>query len=130
MGRAGVPLGQMGPGGSMGQGMRSGPAAVDGMRGGGRGLGPGPGALADRLERELSLTAVQKEKVVALLEKRRSKLDGIRTEMTERMQKEQTDLRAEIRALLEPAQQKRFDEVVATSPGLGAGGPGGPRRGR
>ena len=42
------------------------------------------------------------------------------------MQKEQADLRAEIRALLDEKQQKRFDEVVATSPGLGGrrGAPG------
>jgi hypothetical protein len=128
-GRAGGPLSQAGPGGRMGQGMGFGAVPADGMRGGGRGLGPGPGALADRLERELSLTAAQKAKVVALLEQRRSKLDGIRTEMAGRMQKEQADLRGEIRALLDPAQQKRFDEVVATSPGLGTmppGGPGGP----
>ncbi len=44
--------------------------------------------------------------------------------MQDQMQKEQADLRAEIRALLDEKQQKRFDEVVATSPGLGGRPPG------
>jgi hypothetical protein len=65
----------------------------------------------------------------AILTRRRAKLDEIRGEMQGRMEKEQVDLRAEIRALLDAQQQKRFDEVVATAPGLG-GRPPGMRRGR
>jgi hypothetical protein len=118
------PGGRVGPGGT-----RLGPVPADGGRGGGRGMRPE--ALADRLAAELQLTPAQKEKVGAILARRRTALDGMRTEMAERMQKEQADLRAEIRALLDEKQQKRFDGVVATSPGLG-GRPAGPgmRRGR
>jgi hypothetical protein len=112
--------------GRMGPGMRQGPFGADGARGGGRGLGPE--ALADRLARDLELTSAQKEKVAAVLVRRRAKLDEIRGEMSGRMQKEQADVRAEIRALLDEKQQKRFDEVVAISPGLG-GWPGGPGMG-
>jgi hypothetical protein len=129
-----VPGWMAGPGGRMGPGgMRQGPMTQDGGRGAGRGMRPE--ALADRLTAELQLTAAQKEKVGAILTRRRTALDGMRTELSERMQKEQAELRAEIRALLDEKQQKRFDEVVATSPGLGGrpAGPGpgpGMRRGR
>jgi hypothetical protein len=126
-GRLGWSGGQVPPNaGWMGPGSRPGP---DGARGGGRGMPPE--ALADRLERELKLTAVQKEKVIAILARRRTKLEGIRGEMQDRMQKEQADLRAEIRSVLDAQQQKQFDQVATTAPGLGAR-PAGPgmRRGR
>ena len=103
-----------------------GPGAIgpDGGRGGARGLRPV--ALADRLATELQLTPAQKEKVSAILLRRQTRLDAVRTDLQDQMQKEQADLRAEIRALLDEKQQKRFDEVVATSPGLGGrrGAPG------
>jgi hypothetical protein len=133
--RAGGPMqgmaGRLGPGprpGAMAPGgLVPGAMGPDGARAGGRGLRPE--ALADRLAAELQLTPAQKEKVSAILVRRRTKLDEVRNEMQDRMQKEQEDLRAEIRALLDEKQQKRFDEVVATSPGLGGRRPG-MRRGR
>jgi len=119
-------IGRMGPGMGPG-GMRGGAISPEAGRGGmGR-----PGQLTDRLGGELGLTAAQKEQVAAILGRRRARLDEIRTEMQGRMQKEQADLRAEIRALLDEKQQKRFDEVVATAPGLGGGPPrSGMRRGQ
>jgi len=106
---------------------------------GSRSMGPGPGraqmlgpgGLLERLARELGLTAAQKEQVGAILSRRRARLEEVRAEMQGRMQKEQSDLRAEIRQVLDEKQQKRFDEVMANAPGLGGGDSGqrGMRRG-
>ena len=122
--------GRPGPGmrpGPMGPGMGPGAMGPDGGRAGGR--APRPEALADRLAEQLQLTPAVKDKVLAILSRRRTKLDEVRKEMQDRMEREQADLRAEgIRTLLDDKQQKRFDELVATSPGLG-GRPPGARRG-
>jgi hypothetical protein len=112
--------GRMGPGGMRGDAM--GP-------GGGRGAMGRPGALVDRLTRELDLTAAQKTQVDAILSRRRTRLDEIRNDAQSRMQKEQVDLRSEVRGVLDVKQQKRFDDVMANAPGLGGQGPG-MRRGR
>jgi len=108
-----------------------------GMRSRSMGPGPGraqmlgPGGLPERLARELGLTAAQKEQVGAILGRRRARLEEVRAEMQGRMQKEQSDLRAEIRQVLDEKQQKRFDEVMANAQGLGGGDSGqrGMRRG-
>ena len=106
-----------------------------GMRQGPAGQAPGPGAmrpgLEDRLALQLDLTAAQKEQVGAILSRRRAKLDEVRGEMQKRMEKEQADLRTEIRAVLNENQKKRFDEVMANAPGFGGRGLGerGMRRG-
>lgn len=99
-----------------------------GMMGGGRmGMGaplgrrnppPGPAAVIGRLAGELNLTAAQQEQVRAIVARRRERLDAVRTEMQDRMQKEQADFRAEIRAVLNEAQQKRFDEAMSRAPGF------------
>ncbi len=101
----------------------------------GRGGGPPlmrTGWLSERLSRELDLTAAQRDKLAGILAQRRSKLDQIRTEMQTRMLAEQQDVRAEIRAMLDDKQQKRFDEVMATAPGPWRPGlpPRGARRGQ
>jgi hypothetical protein len=117
MGQGGMGPGAMGPG-ALGPGP-------------GRAQRLGPGGLPERLARELGLTAAQKEQVGAILGRRRARLEEVRAEMQGRMQKEQSDLRAEIRQGLDEKQQKRFDEVMASAPGLGGGDPGqrGMRRG-
>jgi len=122
----------LGPGAGMTQRMGPGGMRPGAMgRGGGPGAIGGPGGLSERLAQELELSAVQKEQVAAILTRRRARLDQVRGEMQERMQKEQADLRAEIRGVLTEKQQKRFDEVMAKAPGFGGPGPGqrGMRRG-
>jgi hypothetical protein len=108
-------LGRQGPGTMQGGG-RMGP----GMNPpGGRRNGPaGPVGLITRLTEQLDLTAAQQEQIRAILARRREQLDGIRAEMQERMQKEQMDVRAEIRAVLNEQQQKRFDEAMSHAPGF------------
>jgi hypothetical protein len=107
------------------RGMRQGPG------------GPGPGAgpmrpgLEERLAQQLELTGAQKDQVKVILERRRTRLDQVRSETQKRMEKEQEELRTEIRAVLTEAQKKKFDEVVANAPGFGGRGLGerGMRRG-
>jgi Mg-chelatase subunit ChlI len=106
-----------------------------GMRQGPGGPASGPGAmrpgLEDRLAQQLDLTAAEKEQVGAILARRRAQIEVVRAEMQKRMEKEQADLRAEIRGVLTESQKKRFDEVMANAPGFGGMGPGqrGMRRG-
>ncbi len=92
--------------------------------------GPGPGAgpmrpgLEERLAQQLELTATQKDQVRAILERRRTRLDEVRTETQKRMEKEQEELRSEIRGVLTDVQKKKFDEVMANAPGFGGRGMG------
>ncbi len=68
------------------------------------------------------MTAAQKGQVKAILERRRTRLDEVRTETQKRMEKEQEELRTEIRGVLTEAQKKKFDEVMANAPGFGGRG--------
>lgn len=102
---------------------------------GGAGLTRGGGGLVEQLNSELKLKDEQRKKVTEVIEKHRGALDRIRTELQGRMQSEQQSLQAEIRGLLDPEQQKKFDDVMSRSPrgfGRGLGGPGdrGERGGR
>jgi hypothetical protein len=130
------------PDGRRGGAIAAGPAR-GGMPGMGPGMGPGVGRgmmrggrLDDRLAAELDLTSAQRERVAEILSRRRAKLDQVRSEMQGRMQTEQKELRDEIRTILDPKQQKRFDEVMPINPqpgrpGFGPGerrGPGPPGR--
>lgn len=91
------------------------PSAVGGFRG-----GPNPARLAGRLSRELSLTAEQSARVTAIFEQRRGQVRrmhrDLRAEARRRFVEEQGSLRAEIRAVLTPEQQAKFDELVARGP--------------
>jgi hypothetical protein len=118
---------RMGRGGAPGPGMQPRMPARGMMQGpGGPGSGAGPGrpGLEERLAQQLELTAVQKDQVKAILERRRTRLDEVRAETQKRMEKEQEELRTEIRGVLTDAQKKKFDEVMANAPGFGGRGMG------
>jgi len=125
---------RMGRGGAPGPGMQQ-RMPARGMRQGPGSPGPGAGpmrpGLEERLAQQLELTAAQKDQVKAILERRRTRLDEVRTETQKRMEKEQEELRTEIRGVLTEAQKKKFDEVMANAPGFGGRGMGerGMRRG-
>jgi hypothetical protein len=129
-----APGDRIGRGGAPGLGMPQG-MPPRGMRQGAGGPGPGAGpmrpGLEERLALQLELTATQKDQVKAILERRRTRLDEVRNETQKRMEKEQEELRTEIRAVLNESQKKKFDEVMANAPGFGGRGPGdrGMRRG-
>jgi Spy/CpxP family protein refolding chaperone len=80
---------------------------------GGRGPGPGrppsPARLIDRLDRELELSEDQRTRIQHIFEARREPLQRTQREMRERMDREQRELQAEIRRVLTPEQQPKFD---------------------
>lgn len=88
----------------------------------GRGRGPGPGPLIDRLDRELQLTPDQKTRVQAIFEERRGRLEAVQREVMARAEEERRELQQEIRKVLTPEQQARFDRWIAEQPrGRGRG---------
>jgi Spy/CpxP family protein refolding chaperone len=71
---------------------------------------PLAGRLLERLTRELDLTDDQRSKVEAVLTARRSRLDALQQDVRAKFEAEQDSLRTEIRAVLTPEQQQKFDE--------------------
>ena len=78
----------------------------------GRGLGPPPGELVNRLTTELQLDAGQQTQLRQILDDRRDRLEAVHRDARERFDKEQRDLHAAIRAALRPDQQARFDRFL------------------
>jgi len=76
-------------------------------------FGPSPMWLADRLASELSLSAEQKEEVGEILENRRQRASEAMEQMGPFLKAQLDSMNAEIRALLTPEQQERFDDFVA-----------------
>jgi Spy/CpxP family protein refolding chaperone len=72
--------------------------------------GPPSGRLLERLTRELDLTADQRAKIEGVLTTRRPRLDALQQEVRAKFDAEQESLRNDIRAVLTPAQQQKFDE--------------------
>jgi Spy/CpxP family protein refolding chaperone len=95
-----------------------------------RGMGPGsggppPGRLIERLDAELNLTADQHAQVERIFEARRRGLEAVQNDVLARAEKEQRELQAEIRKVLTPEQQQRFDKWLAEAPrGRRGRGPG------
>jgi Spy/CpxP family protein refolding chaperone len=90
--------------------------------------GPNPARLADRLTRELALTAEQNARVRDIFDHRRDRVrqmhHELRAEARRRFEQEQAALRAEIRGVLTPEQQARFDALVKAGPDRVWPGPG------
>jgi len=80
--------------------------------------------LGQRLGDDLQLTAEQRRALDQILARRRESIERTRTEMLARMTREQSDLRAEIRAILDAKQQTKFDQMTMNVPGLGMRGHG------
>jgi Spy/CpxP family protein refolding chaperone len=103
---------------------------------GGPGGGPPPRRLLERLDEVLRLTPDQHAQVEQIFESRRKELEAVQDDVIARAQKEQQELQAEIRKVLTPEQQARFDKWLAETPrggrrGRGPGmgmGPMGPGR--
>jgi Spy/CpxP family protein refolding chaperone len=95
---------------------------------GGRGPGgrpPSAARLIDRLDRELGLTAAQRASIEQIFESRREPLERAQREMRERMEREQREFQNEIRKVLTPEQQPKFDRWLEQDRSRGRG-----RRGR
>lgn len=108
----GIVIGRrMGPPPSGGPG-----APFFGMFGGRGGRPEASGRLIDRLSHELELSAEQRTKVEAILSARRTKLEELNQDVIARAEKEREAMQGEIRAVLTPEQQKRFDQWLASAP--------------
>lgn len=103
-----------GPGGAGGPG---GPGGPGGRRGG------SPRMLVERLAGELSLTSEQRTKVEEILTARRARLETVQREVRDRFDTEQQGLRDEIRAVLTPDQQQKFDASERDRGRFGRRGP-------
>ena len=91
----------------------------------GRGMAPQNQPLQDRME-ALQLTDAQKSKMKEVREKYRSRFQTLRQEQAldrEAMQKQMEELRKELRAVLDPAQQAKWDAMphrpIAPPPAFG-----------
>jgi Spy/CpxP family protein refolding chaperone len=84
--------------------------------GDGPGGGPPPGRLIERLDEVLELTADQHAKVEQIFESRRKGLEAVQDEVVARAQKEQRELQDEIRKVLTPEQQQKFDKWLSEAP--------------
>jgi periplasmic protein CpxP/Spy len=89
--------------------------------------GQPPGQLIERLDRVLRLTDEQRARVEAIFKARGSQLAEMQREVVERADRERRELQDEVRAVLTPQQQQRFDRWLQQAP-RGPGGGGG--RGR
>ena len=63
----------------------------------------------ERFNSGLNLDAEQKTKVAAILEKKRARIKELRAKIHPKFKRLRKATREEIRAILEPAQQKEFD---------------------
>jgi Spy/CpxP family protein refolding chaperone len=104
------------------------PPAQKGPGGGGRGgRGMDPATMLARLDEAVTLTADQKTKVTDIYKKMTDQMGALAPEdRRTKGQEIRTATNAEIRALLTPDQQKKFDAMPqGRGPGGGKGGPGG-----
>ena len=69
--------------------------------------------LLDRFSSKLQLRPEQRNQVAAILEAKRKKIDALRAEMRPQFEELRTSTSTEIRRLLTPEQQKRFDVMEA-----------------
>lgn len=89
--------------------------------------GPPQEQLIERLDRVLRLTGDQRARVEAIFEARGGQLEQMQREVVERADQERRTLQHEIRSVLTPQQQARFNRWLQQAPrGLGGRGRGGP----
>ena len=85
----------------------AGPAfGVDGRRG-----GPFRGLLIERLSRDLDLTPEQRLKIDGVLASTRTRLESLQKDAQNRFDSERRSVRDEIRSVLTPVQQQKFDQI-------------------
>jgi len=99
---------------------RGGPGPMGGPRPGG---GPPPRLLVDRLASELDLTADQRTKIEEVLTARRTSMETLRRDVRDRFDAEQRSLRDDIRKVLTPEQQAKFDKNEKDRGRFGRRGP-------
>lgn len=95
--------------------------------------GPAPARIVERLNRQLSLDEKQKGEISAILESRGPELQALKKDAKARFDAIRDSADAEIREVLRPDQQPKFDALTArwrermrAHEGDGPGGPPGP----
>ena len=80
--------------------------------------------LVERLGRDLDLTAEQRAKIDTILADGRARLETLQHDARQRFDEAGRGLRAQIREVLTPEQQRKFDEQTAAGRGpFGRRGP-------
>ena len=69
--------------------------------------------MLSRFNEKLSLTPDQRDRVAFILAQKRSKIDALRQEMRPKFEEIRNGTRAEIRVMLTPEQQAKFDTMEA-----------------
>ena len=90
-----------------------------------------PGHILSHMDRQLHLTADQKARIAALLQEESVKMKFLRDEASKQFEVLRQEGAQKIRALLDPQQQVKFDEMKKRfekhhPPGLPPDGPGQP----
>jgi Spy/CpxP family protein refolding chaperone len=67
--------------------------------------------MLERFSRELNLSDEQKPRVAAVFEEKRKKIEAIRTEVGPRFEEVRRNASEEIRRILTPEQQVKFEEM-------------------
>lgn len=75
--------------------------------------GPDPQRVLKKFTKELNLDAKQREAVKAILEKHHEEVVGLHRDMSAKFDEIRTSMRSEIKPLLTPEQQKKFEAMVA-----------------
>ena len=84
---------------------------------------PPPPMLAPLPLRELDLTEEQKDRVFAIIEKRRPELETILDETYPKVREINEEIEKDVRKVLTPEQRTRLDELKARRPPPPRGGP-------
>ena len=69
--------------------------------------------MLKRFDAKLNLTPDQEERLAAILEQKRGKIDALRSEMRPKFEEIRKTTRVEIRQILTPEQQTKFDKMSA-----------------
>ena len=75
--------------------------------------GPRTERMLRKFTHDLDLDAQQQDGVKTLLEKQREKIMALHREKSEQFHKVRAELRSELRRLLTPEQQMKFDKIAA-----------------
>jgi Spy/CpxP family protein refolding chaperone len=69
--------------------------------------------MMERFSKKLNLTQEQRAEISSIFEEGRKKIEEMQSEMRPKFEEMRAETNAKIRAILDPGQQKKFDEMEA-----------------